>query len=208
MASPARSSYKTAATPSTDADREGDATTTETDYTTETASDHQTTLQEYSYHHRIADHHQTSTSVSRDTASEESQKRVSSTSARSLDPVLLIPLWRRVPDTREIRPPGRSQQQVSWTRRSNNQGTKNPRRRWDEHRPASLLFTPNLEEGLQSELTRIRYEIKSSNFSADRQNSATYRLDYYSRTRSGTRPGPRTVSGRARGRGDLVMNYN
>ena len=33
---------------------------------------------------------------------------------------------------------------------------------------------------MQSELTRIRYEIKSSNFSADRQNSATYRLDYYS----------------------------
>ena len=41
-------------------------------------------------HATIADHHQTSTSVSRDIASEESQKRVSSTSARSLDPVLLI----------------------------------------------------------------------------------------------------------------------
>ena len=84
-------------------------------------------LREYSYHHRIADHLQTSTSVSHDTASEESQKRVSST--RSLDPVLFIPLRGRVPDPQEVRPPGRSQQQVSWTRRSNNQGTKNPRRR-------------------------------------------------------------------------------
>ena len=46
---------------------------------------HQITLQEYSYHHRIADYHQTSTStsVSRDTASEESQERVSNTTARS-----------------------------------------------------------------------------------------------------------------------------
>ena len=65
--------------------------------------------------------------VSRDTASEESQKRVSI--ARSLDPVLLIPLRRRVPDSREIRPPGRSQQQVSWTRPCNHKDTKNPRRR-------------------------------------------------------------------------------
>ena len=48
MASPARSCYKTAATPRTDVDGEGDATTTDTDYTTDTASDHQTTLQEYS----------------------------------------------------------------------------------------------------------------------------------------------------------------
>ena len=39
-------------------DRGGDATTTDTDCTIDTASDHQTTLQEYSYHHRIADHHQ------------------------------------------------------------------------------------------------------------------------------------------------------
>ena len=91
---------------------------------------HQIIRIQYSYHHRIADHHQTSTSVSRDTASEESQKRVSS--ARSLDPVLLIPLRRRVPDSREIRPPGRSQQQISWTRRCNHKGIriiKNPRRR-------------------------------------------------------------------------------
>ena len=129
VASPARFSYKTAATPSTDADKEGDATTTDTDYTTDTASDHQTTLQEYSYHHRIADHHQTSTStsVSRDTAFEESQKRVSSTSARSLDPILLIPLRRRVPDSREIRLLGRSQQQASWKRCCNHKGTKNTR---------------------------------------------------------------------------------
>ena len=39
--------------------------------------------------------------------------------------------------------PGRSQQQVSWTWHCNHKGTKNPRRRC-----ASLLFTPNLEEGL------------------------------------------------------------
>ena len=39
-------------------------------------------------------------------------------------------------------------QQASWKRRCNHKGTKNPRRRWDEHRPASLLFTSNLEEGL------------------------------------------------------------
>ena len=77
---------------------EGDATTTTTDYNTDAASDHQTTLQDYSYHHRIADYHQTSTSasVSRDTASEESQKRVSST--RTLDPVLFVALRGRVPD--------------------------------------------------------------------------------------------------------------
>ena len=37
----------------------------------------------------------------------------------------------------------------------------------------------------ESELTRNRYDIKSSNLTADRQNSATYRLDYSSRTRSG-----------------------
>ena len=33
-------------------------------------------------------------------------------------------------------------------RHCNHKGTKNPRRRRDEHRPASILFTSNLEEGL------------------------------------------------------------
>ena len=74
----------------------------------------------------------TSTSVSRVTTFttfEESQKRVSSTSDRSPDPVLLLPLRRRKHDPGEIRPPGRSQQQASWKRRCNHKGTKNPRRR-------------------------------------------------------------------------------
>ena len=72
-------------------DRAGDATTTTTDYNTDAASDHQTTLQEYSYHHRIADYHQTSTStsVSRVTAVEEAKKKVSRTSERPPNPVLL-----------------------------------------------------------------------------------------------------------------------
>ena len=48
----------------------------------------------------------TSTSVSRDTASEESQERISST--RPPDPVLLVPLLGRVTHPREIRPTGRS----------------------------------------------------------------------------------------------------
>ena len=116
---PARSSYKTAATSSTDADREGDATNADTDYTTETATDHQTTLQEHSYHHRITDLHQTTTSLSRVTTFKESQKRISSTSDRSPDPVLLLPLRRRIHDPREVRPPGRSQQHASWKRRCN-----------------------------------------------------------------------------------------
>ena len=75
MASPARSCFKTAATPRNDADREGDATTTTTDYNTDSATDRQTTLQEYSYHHRITDYHQTSTNISRVTASKKPRKK-------------------------------------------------------------------------------------------------------------------------------------
>ena len=77
--------------PRTDADREGDATTNDTDHRTDIATDHQTTLQENSKHHRITDHHQTSTStsVSRVTAVEEAKKKVSRTSERSPNPMLL-----------------------------------------------------------------------------------------------------------------------
>ena len=62
MASPARSSYKTAATSSTDANREGDATTTDIDYTTKhriRSSDHATRIQLSSPHRRPSpDKHQ------------------------------------------------------------------------------------------------------------------------------------------------------
>ena len=55
MASLARSSFKTATTPRTYADREGDATINDKDHRTDITTDHQTTLQENSKHHRIAD---------------------------------------------------------------------------------------------------------------------------------------------------------
>ena len=97
----------------------------------------------------ITDYHQTSTSVSRVTAVEEAKKKVSRTSERPPNTVLLRRLWRTFPDPREVRPPGCSQQQAPWKRRYHHQGQRTPaRRRRDEYRLTCLLSSPTMETGL------------------------------------------------------------